>query len=51
MTLFLEDNKPHIARFVLTLKCACFEVRHVRVGRYERAVRYARAARYTIAGR
>jgi len=51
MTLFLMDNKPHITRFVLTLKCVCFEARHVRVERYERAVRYARAARYTTAGR
>ena len=51
MNLFVEDIKLHIARFVLTLKCVCFEARHVRVGQYERAVRYARAARYTIAGR
>ena len=49
MNLFVEDIKLHIARFVLTLKCVCFEARHV--GQYERAVRYARAARYTIAGR
>ena len=40
MNLFLEDNKPHIAWFVLTLNCVCFEARHVRVGQYERAVRY-----------